>query len=147
MQSLLPKMRLMRRISFLSRPVSGTLLSRPVQLGLSKCHLSSSIILHKEPPKGFGNFGSKTPDKGSKKSRRTRRKETATETGTYQLSLLGTLKLTTHVTGEYLTGKWCGNCSIANFGLLRHCYVISSIAVACSKTAINRTLEYLGWIT
>ena len=105
MQSLLPKMRLMRRISFLSRPVSGTLLSRPVQLGLSKCHLSSSIILHKEPPKGFGNFGSKTPDKGSKKSRRTRRKETATETGTYQLSLLGTLKLTTHVTGEYLTGK------------------------------------------
>ena len=84
MQSLLPNMRLMRRISFLSRPVSGTFLSRPVQLGLSKCHLSSSIILHKEPPKGFGNFGSKTPDKGSKKSRRNRResrKEVETETG------------------------------------------------------------------
>ena len=86
MQSLLPKMRLMRRISFLSRPVSGTLLSRPVQLGLARCHLSSSVILHKEPPKGFGNFGSKTPDKGSKKSgrkRRESRKETATEPGIY----------------------------------------------------------------
>ena len=86
MQSLLPKMRLMRRISFLSRPVSGTLLGRPVQLGLARCHLSSSVILHKEPPKGFGNFGSKTPDKGSKKSgrkRRESRKETATETGIY----------------------------------------------------------------
>ena len=86
MQSLLPKMRLMRRISFLSRPVSGTLLSRPVQLGLARCHLSSSVILQKEPPKGFGNFGSKSPDKGSKKSgrkRRESRKETATETGIY----------------------------------------------------------------
>ena len=53
MQSLLPKMRLMRRISFLSRPVSGTLLSRPVQLGLARCHLSSSVILPKEPSKGL----------------------------------------------------------------------------------------------
>ena len=87
MQSLLPKMRLLRRISFLSRPVPGTLLSRPVQLGLARCHLSSSVILQKEPPKGFGNFGSKSPDKGSKKSgrkRREARKETVTETGTYQ---------------------------------------------------------------
>ena len=86
MQSLLPKMRLMRRISCLSRPVSGTLFSRPVQLGLARCHLSSSVILHKEPPKGFGNFGSKTPDKGSKKSgrkRRESRKETPTEPGIY----------------------------------------------------------------
>lgn len=83
MQSLLPKMRLLRRISFLSRPVPGTLLSRPVQLGLARCHLSSSVILQKEPPKGFGNFGSKSPDKGSKKSgrkRREARKETVTET-------------------------------------------------------------------
>ena len=100
MQSLLPNMRLMRRISFLSRPVSGTFLSRPVQLGLSKCHLSSSIILHKEPPKGFGNFGPKTPDKGSKKSRRNRResrKEVETETGIFlvpSISLLVILKLT-----------------------------------------------------
>ena len=53
MQSLLPKMRLMRRISFLSRPVSGTLLGRPVQLGLARCHLSSSVILHKQPSKGL----------------------------------------------------------------------------------------------
>ena len=84
----------MRRIGFLSRPVSGTLLSRPVQLGLARCNLSSSVILHKEPPKGFRNFGSKTPDKGSKKSgskrrllaktrRRESRKETATEPGIY----------------------------------------------------------------
>ena len=43
----------MRRISFLSRPVSGTLLSRPVQLGLARCHLSSSVILPKEPSKGL----------------------------------------------------------------------------------------------
>merc|ERR1711914_884 len=61
MQSLLPKMRLMRRISFLSRPVSGILLSRPVHFGLARRHLSSSIIL-------------------SGRKRRESRKETATET-------------------------------------------------------------------
>merc|ERR1711914_21448 len=61
MQSLLPKRRLMRRISFLSRPVSGTLLSRPVHFGLARRHLSSSIIL-------------------SGRKRRESRKETATET-------------------------------------------------------------------
>ena len=64
-------MRLTRRISFLSRPVSGTLLSRPVHFGLARCHLSSSVILHKEQPKGFGNFGSKTSDKGSRKEKAT----------------------------------------------------------------------------
>ena len=64
MQSLLPKMRLMRRISFLSRPVSGTLLSRPVHFGLARRHLSSSMIL-------------------SGRKRRDSRKETATETGIY----------------------------------------------------------------
>jgi len=81
MQSLLPNMRLVRRISFLSRPVSGTLLSRPIQLGLlSRCHLSSSVILQKEPPKGFSNFGNKTPDKKGGRKRRESRKQTQKET-------------------------------------------------------------------
>ena len=58
----------MRRISFLSRPVSGAILSRSVQLGLARCHLSSSVISHKETPRGL---------------RRESRRETATETGIY----------------------------------------------------------------
>ena len=85
MQSLLPNMRLMRRISFLSRP--NSLLNRRCPLQ-QRCHLSSSAVILKEPPKGFGNFGQKTPEKGSKKrKRRESRKEATADTGKYSIIL------------------------------------------------------------